>query len=84
MRTENTGYPIWHMILLAYFILFFLNYISHLCSQFFPQFSFFIIKFQLTHLAESKNVKNLFSFSHFFWVLKIKMRTKNKSKKTFP
>ena len=66
MRTENTGYPIWHMILLAYFILFFLNYISHLCSQFFPQFSFFIIKFQLTHLAESKNVKNLFSFSHFF------------------
>ena len=57
-------------------LLFFLNYISHLCSQFFPQFSFFIIKFQLTHLADCKNVKNLFSFSHFFGI-----ENKNENKK---
>lgn len=75
MRTENTGYPIWHMILLAYFILFFLNYISHLCSQFFPQFSFFIIKFQLTHLAGNKNVKIYF---HSHICLGIENKNENK------
>lgn len=87
LRTKKTVYPIWHLILhmkKKKKILFSLIYSQSFSTIFNIFTKIFTAEPILLKIKMRQSCFHIpFSFTHFFWVLKAKTKTKNKPKQSF-